>query len=126
MKLIEYMHILGTMVSFTSGVPAIYKNIEARNEPGLENPLNTLSIFTTGMLVFAGVGRLPNIFRGLIKAIKGNNKESIRRFTLISLGSTFVTLTFYITLLLIAVYKQETTEKEREEKKKTATEKKMK
>lgn len=117
MRLIEYMQILGTMVSFTSGAPAIYKNVESRHETGLSNPINSLSIFSTGMLVFAGLGRLPNIFRGLITAIKSKNKESIRRFTLISLGSTFVTVTFYITLVLMALYKQETTEKEREDKK---------
>ena len=113
---VEYMHILGTGLSFISGIPAIYENVNSRNNPGKSNPLNNISVISAILLTFAGVGRLPNVFRGLIAAIKSKNKENIRRFILISLGSFFVTLTFYITLVLISIYKEETTHEEKREK----------
>ena len=116
MRPVEYMHILGTGMSFTSGIPAIYKNFSLRNNPGSSNPLNKISVFSAILLTFAGIGRLPNVFRGLIAAIKSKDKESIRRFILIALGSFFVSMTFYITLVLISIYKEETTQIEKKEK----------
>lgn len=116
MRLVEYMHIAGTIIGFTMGIPAITKNYENRNKTGVNNPLNELSIATLALLTFAGFGRLPNIFRGLLKAIKLNEKESIRRFILISFGTIFVGLVFYINLILVAIYRDEKTKEEKKTK----------
>ena len=39
MKSLAIMHILGTLVSFIDGIPAILKNIQNRHKQGSANPL---------------------------------------------------------------------------------------
>lgn len=116
MQFAELLHIIGTMLAFLSGMPAIYKNFEGRDLQSNKNPLNQLSTASLLLLLFAGAGRLPNVFKGLINAIKSGNKENIRRFALISFGSFFVTFGFWMTAILASIYREETTEKQKTEK----------
>lgn len=116
MKIVELMHFIGTGIGFVMGIPAIVKNIKNRNEKGNQNPLNNLSVWGTAIMAFASFGRLPNILRGLLKAIKDHDSENIRRFILITFATSFVGLAFYIAIILISIYKDEKTEKEKKNK----------
>ena len=117
MKSLAIMHILGTLVSFIDGIPAILKNIQNRHKQGSANPLNNLSIFTVIFLILGGYLRLPNTIRGLLGAIKDKNSDSILRFSLISFGTFFVGTTFYIIIVLMAIYRDDKTESQKKSKK---------
>ena len=116
MLVVEYMHIAGTIVGLVMGVPALVKNAKNRYKKGKENPLNEISFLTVAIMTIAGLARLPNILRGLIKSVMTKNSESIRRFILLAVATSFVTMTFYGILILMALFRDAVTSEEQKKK----------
>ena len=116
MLVVEYMHIAGTIVGLVMGVPALVKNTKNRHKKGKENPLNEISFLTVAIMTIAGLARLPNILRGLIKSVLTKNSESIRRFILLAVATSFVTMTFYGILILMALFRDAVTPEEQKKK----------
>lgn len=116
MKVVEYMHFAGTTVGLFLAVPAFIKNYKQRNAKGKANPLNEISYPATFLLAFASFCRLPNVVRGLLSSMRNKDNESIRRFALIVLATFFVAVVFYSTLILMSIYHEEATDKQKRDK----------
>ena len=116
MKLVEYLHIIGSIVGLLTGIPAILKNVKGRNLPIQDNPLNQVSVEATALMAFASFGRLPNVIRGILSAIKKGDMENIRRFGLIIFATFNVGLVFYLTLVLMSIYMKTPDDKQKKNK----------
>ena len=116
MRVVEYMHIAGTVVGFFLAGPALVKNLKDRNLKGSDNPLNNVSYQSSFILAFATFARLPNVVRGLLTSMRNKNAESIRRFSLISVATFFVGVVFYSTMILMSIYREENTPEQKKKK----------
>lgn len=118
MQFLGYLQLLGVIIGFIEVIPALYKNWTTRNKNYKERAINHLSPLTAIIMVWAGIGRFPNIIRGYHQQLQiPNNSSAINRSAMV-LGGTFVTYClFFFSLLIMAGYYSTETEKQKKEKK---------
>ena len=111
-KILENLQLCSTFLIPVALIPAIIKVLKEKSKAS-----NVLNLTTTTLYVSDTLLRLPNVGRGLFKAIQSNNKEDIKRNAYMCAGIWAVSISMYILLVLIAVYDTDTKKtKEREQK----------
>ena len=96
------------LASLITGIFGIFPAIE-KVFVDKSKATEALSLTTTGIFVIETMIRLPNVGKGLFKAIKDNNKEDIKRQVMVSVGIFCVGFSFYVLLYGISKFNSDRT-----------------